>query len=109
VWQIVAGRVLPIGVCSTPMGDFRESRPRLAAKARLRRDTVRGGWLLLYPERGLTLNDSAAAVVRLCDGEQTVEAIVSTLAIESGRDRAEIEADVKDVLRTLASRRLLAG
>ena len=32
------------------------SRPALAGKARLRFDRASGGYLLLYPERGLALN-----------------------------------------------------
>ena len=45
-----------------------DSRPQLARKARLRTDRVTGETLLLYPEHGLVLNASAAAIMRLCDG-----------------------------------------
>lgn len=45
-----------------------DSRPRLARKARLHTDRITGEILLLYPEHGLVLNPSAAAIVRLCDG-----------------------------------------
>ena len=55
------------------------SRPRLARKARLRPDPLGGGTLLLYPEHGLELNDSAAAILALCDG-RSVGAIVEALA-----------------------------
>ena len=36
--------------------------------------------MLLYPERGLVLNATAADVVKLCTGEHTVAAIVERLA-----------------------------
>jgi hypothetical protein len=49
------------------------SRPRLAAKAKLRRDRRSGETLLLYPEHGLVLNDSAAAILRACDGRTAAE------------------------------------
>ena len=52
------------------------SRPRLAAKARLRYDRQEARYLLLYPERGLALNGTALDVVRLCTGERTVAGIV---------------------------------
>jgi pyrroloquinoline quinone biosynthesis protein D len=55
------------------------SRPRLAAKARLRWDKREAKYLLLYPERGLLLNDSAGAIVRLVDGRRTVEEIAGEL------------------------------
>jgi hypothetical protein len=41
----------------------RRQPPRLAPRARLRFDRHAGQWLLLYPERGLALNASAAAIV----------------------------------------------
>jgi hypothetical protein len=66
-----------------------ESRPRLARKARLREDRIAGQTLLLYPEHGLVLNPSAAAIVRLCDGR-------------SVRDIAtELSAPLDDVLELL--------
>src|SRR5262249_37838533 len=44
-------------------------RPRLSPRARLREDARRGEVLLLYPERGLLLNSTAAAIARLLTGE----------------------------------------
>src|SRR5256886_14851966 len=61
------------GVIST------ESRPRLASKVRLRFDRKGERYMLLYPEKGLVLNPTAAAIVRLCTGEHTVGAIVERL------------------------------
>lgn len=57
----------------------RESKPRLASKARLRWDRHDKKYLLLYPERGLVLNETASAVVRLLDGEKTIAAIAREL------------------------------
>ena len=70
-----------------------DSRPHLARKARLRDDRVSGETLLLYPEHGLVLNPSAAAILRLCDGR-------------SVRDIAtELAAPVDDVLEFLTTLR----
>jgi coenzyme PQQ biosynthesis protein PqqD len=66
-----------------------DSRPRLARKARLREDRIAGQTLLLYPEHGLVLNPSAAAIVRLCDG-RSVRDIAS-----------ELSAPLDDVLELL--------
>jgi pyrroloquinoline quinone biosynthesis protein D len=56
-----------------------ESRPRLAPKARLKHDRIANEMLLLYPEHGLLLNASAAAIVQGCDG-RTVAEIAESLA-----------------------------
>ena len=57
-----------------------DARPRLAPKVRLRWDRKDERYMLLYPERGLVLNATAADVVKLCTGEHTVAAIVARLA-----------------------------
>lgn len=53
---------------------------RLAGKARLRWDPWEGKYLLLYPERGLMLNDAAYAVLALCDGVRSPEDMARILA-----------------------------
>jgi len=75
-----------------------ESRPRLARKARLRTDRRTGETLLLYPEHGLVLSPSAAAILRLCDG-RSAQAIADELA-------APLE-DVLEFLATLGDRGLV--
>jgi len=85
------------------------SKPRLAAKARLRSDRASGRTLLLYPERGLALNRTGEAVLRLCDGARTVAEIAEALAVEHGADRAAVLAEVTAFLEALAERGLLAG
>ena len=70
-------------------------KPALAAKARLRFDKTTGGYLLLYPERGLALNPTAASILKLCNGELTVDGIVERLQGEySDRPGAELRQDV---------------
>jgi len=54
-------------------------RPRLSPKVRLRFDRRTGHHLLLYPETGLELNDTATAIARLCTGERTIEDMVNHL------------------------------
>ena len=86
----------------------RDSRPTLAAKARLRWDRQASRYLLLYPERGLALNPTALDVVRLCTGEHTVTAIVDQLARRyAGPERDDVEREVLAFLAALAERGLL--
>jgi pyrroloquinoline quinone biosynthesis protein D len=86
------------------------ARPRLSPNVRLRLDRRTGGYLLLYPERGLELNGTASEIARLCTGEATVDAIVQYLArvyVDVSRD--DIAREVYDFLTLLAGRGLLQG
>jgi pyrroloquinoline quinone biosynthesis protein D len=85
------------------------TRPRLAAKARLRWDRKDERWMLLYPERGLVLNATAADVVQLCTGEHTVEAIVETLVGKyPAQPREALEQEILTFLGRLAERGLVS-
>lgn len=84
------------------------SRPKLASKARLRWDRREGKYFLLYPERGLLLNPTAADVVQLCTGEHTVDGIVRRLVEKyPGQLPEEIEREVTAFLAQIQSRGLL--
>jgi len=86
------------------------ARPRLAPKARLRFDRLSGRSLLLYPERGMALNDTAAEILRLCTGEATVAQIVDDLVAKYGSEKREaLAAEVRAFLQELADRNLLRG
>jgi pyrroloquinoline quinone biosynthesis protein D len=80
--------------------------PRVAPKARLHWDEVRERHVLLYPEGLVTLNETAAAILQLCDGERPVAQIIATL---ERRYRAEgIERDVALLLQGLAAKGLVS-
>ena len=83
-------------------------RPRLARKARLRFDRKAERYMLLYPEKGLVLNDTATAVVKLCTGEHTVQDIIDALAATyQAQPREAIEREVLNFLAAMAERALL--
>ena len=84
-----------------------DTRPRIASKARLRYDRKTGRTMLLYPEKGLVLNPTAAEIAKLCTGEHSVAAIVTQLASQYGKDAAAIESEVMKFLSSLAERGLL--
>ena len=85
-----------------------DARPRLAPKVRLRWDRKDGRYMLLYPERGLVLNGTAAEVVKLCTGEHTVAAIVARLAGQYADQPADaIEREVLTFLHAMADRGLI--
>jgi coenzyme PQQ biosynthesis protein PqqD len=81
--------------------------PKLAAKARLRYDRKDDKTMLLYPEKGLVLNATAADVARLCTGEHTVGGIVEELSRKYGKDDATVQREVMTLIGSLAERGLV--
>ena len=73
--------------------------PKLAKKARLRFDRHSGKHMLMYPERGLELNESAASIVKRCDGTKSVAQIVEELTKETGTDVTDDVISILDDLR----------
>ena len=55
-------------------------KPVLSRSVVFRHDRVRGTDLLVLPERVVVLQGNAGSIVRLCDGERDVAAIVAELA-----------------------------
>ena len=84
------------------------SRPRLAARARLRWDQPGNRYMLLFPEAALALNQSAGETLKLCDGNRTVDEIVNELAVRFGDEpRATIAEHVLELLTRISNRGLL--
>jgi pyrroloquinoline quinone biosynthesis protein D len=84
------------------------SRPKLAAKARLRYDRRRDAFILLWPERGLLLNRSASDILQRCQGHHTLASIVNALSGQYPQTRRRsIEEDVHRLVRDLSRRGLL--
>ncbi|WP_344548430.1 pyrroloquinoline quinone biosynthesis peptide chaperone PqqD [Actinomadura fulvescens] len=63
----------------------------------LRRDRTRGADILLMPERVVVLNETAARILRLCDGEHSVDDIVTELG--QAFPGAPVNAEVPTFLR----------
>lgn len=80
------------------------TRPTLWRFARVDFDPVRERRVLLYPEGAILLNDTAAEILALCDGERTIEAISAALGERYG---ADVRADVLEYLQQLGERELV--
>lgn len=78
------------------------SRPRLAPHVRLKFDSARQQHVLLTPEAVTLLNDTAAAILELCDGERTVTEILTEL---HGRYDHVADDEVRLFLAGLLARR----
>jgi len=53
--------------------------PHLSSRLRLQYESAQTRWVLRDPEGTVQLNDSAAEILRRCDGRHTVADIVSEL------------------------------
>jgi pyrroloquinoline quinone biosynthesis protein D len=82
-------------------------RPKLAPKTKLRLDPKTGKYLLLYPEKGLLLNPTGAAILKLCTGEQALGEIISTLAAEFQSEADTLRPEVLAFVKGLLDRGLL--
>ncbi len=82
--------------------------PRLAKKARLRLDRHANKYMIIYPERGLELNDAAAEIAQKCDGTRSIAGIADELAkAHDNAARETIEADVVAFVTMLRDKGLL--
>jgi pyrroloquinoline quinone biosynthesis protein D len=78
--------------------------PKLWRMARLQFDPVRQRHVLLYPEGAVLLNDTGAAILELCNGDNTVGQIVDLLR---ERYQADVRADVLEYLSNMTQRELV--
>ena len=82
--------------------------PKLAKKARLKLDRHADKYMLIYPERGLELNDAAASIAQKIDGLRSIARISDELAQEhDGAPRETIEKDVVAFVAELHRKGLL--
>jgi len=87
----------------------RETKPKLPPYLKLRHDAGRERWVLLAPERVLTPDQTAVAVLQLCDGERTVAEIAAKLAEEYSAPTDVIAADILELLQELADKGYVKG
>jgi pyrroloquinoline quinone biosynthesis protein D len=81
------------------------NRPRLVDGARLQYDDVREEHLLLVPEGAVRLNETAAQVLELCDGERSFDEIAAALSQRyAGTDVSE---DVRELIGGMRERGLV--
>ena len=79
-------------------------RPVLARGTRYRWDELRRQHQVVFPEGVLVLNETGAAVVRLCDGRSTEELVA---ALEAEFPGSHPAGDVAEFLERLARKGLL--
>ena len=81
------------------------TRPRLVTGARLRYDEVREEHLLLVPEGAVRLNPTAAEVLGLCDGDRSLDDIVSLLC--ERYNGSDVGDDVRGLVEAMTQKGLV--
>jgi pyrroloquinoline quinone biosynthesis protein D len=83
--------------------------PRFAPHVRLSFDQRRGRWIVMAPERLFVPDEIAAEILKRCDGNASVAAIVDALAREFDAPREEIAADVIALVAGLCEQGVLVA
>ena len=78
-----------------------QSTPRLARLFRMQWEEAQQCYVLLYPEGMVKLNNSAAEILKRCDGVRNVVEIVADL--ETAFSAHHLQDDVDDFLREARS------
>ena len=73
-------------------------RPRLNKLFRLQWEEVQQAYVLLYPEGMVKLNQSAAEILKRCDGTLTVAELIVELQLAFGE--TDLRDPVEGMLRT---------
>ena len=81
--------------------------PILPRGVRLHHDRVRETWVLLAPERAVTLDQVGHAILSEIDGERSFGEITGSLAEKYGAPLKQIVEDSAGFLRALRDRRFL--
>jgi pyrroloquinoline quinone biosynthesis protein D len=82
-----------------------DSQPRVGPGFRFQWEPAQDCHVLLYPEGMIKLNGSAGEIMKRCDGEQSVAAIVADL--EAAFSASGLEADILAFLELAGNKRWL--
>jgi len=77
-------------------------KPKLSRLFRFQWEEAQGNYVLLYPEGMVKLNQSAAEILKRCDGERDIPGIVTDL--EQSFSTTGLEDDVNDFLKVATER-----
>ena len=78
------------------------AKPKLARLFRMQWEEAQGAYVLLYPEGMVKLNESAGEILKRCDGERDVQAIITD--IEQTFNATGLEKDVTGFIEIATER-----
>jgi pyrroloquinoline quinone biosynthesis protein D len=79
----------------------------IARRFRLQYEEAQRAWVLLYPEGMVKLNDTAAEILRACDGQRDSAALIAEL--QRRFPGAELAAHVHEFLEVAHGRGWITG
>ena len=94
---------------SQAVGISEESVPRLPRGVKFRFDKTREKWIVLAPERVFVPDQIAVEILKRCDGEAKVAAIIDDLAATFAAPREVIAKDVIALLQDLANKGIMTA
>jgi pyrroloquinoline quinone biosynthesis protein D len=80
---------------------------RFPPHVKFRFDEKRQAWIVLAPERLLLPDEQAVEILKLVDGNRSVDAVIDALAGQFDAPRAEIAGDVRAMLQDLIDKKVL--
>ena len=83
------------------------SKPYLPKHVRVHFDATRQRFAVLAPERVHWPDETALAILKLCDGERTISVMAAQLAGEYAAPVEIIQADVLEFIQSWTDQRLL--
>jgi pyrroloquinoline quinone biosynthesis protein D len=83
--------------------------PVIPRYIKLRHDAGRGRWVILAPERVFNPDETAVAVLKLCDGVRSVKDIASQLSKEYNAPESEIIGDIISMLQDLSDKGVITA
>lgn len=81
--------------------------PVIPRGVRIHFDAVHDGWVLLAPERAISLDPIGHAILTEIDGARSLDAIAATLAERYGAPADEVARDCGEFVASLVERRIL--
>jgi pyrroloquinoline quinone biosynthesis protein D len=84
-----------------------ETVPKIPSHIKLRHDAGRGRWIILAPERIFDPDEISVEVLKLCDGERSVENIAAELSNSYQAPKDVILSDIVEMLQDLADKGLV--
>ncbi len=84
--------------------DYLDKKPALTIGSKLHFDSQRQQWIVLAPERMISLDDISKEIVELCTGEFSIEKIAENLNLKFDAPLALIQKDVLVFLEALCEK-----
>lgn len=89
---------------NTPTSEITlDTVPGITSGFRLQHEQAQDSWVLLYPEGMVKLNDSAAEILKRCDGKRNLQQVVEIL--EADFEQTGLEKDVLGFIEVAAEQK----